>query len=98
MAKKTLTKEKPKLPDIELIGAYRIGMTGDEIKEYLKQVFNIVTKKNRKECPAKILKQFNEIAGVNTMGVSPTGEGLMYRFDVERFTMKLFFNQPTVFD
>ena len=94
---KTIDKIK-ELPDLEQFGQYRIGLTSDEIIEYLRRCYNIVALKKRKICPQKIVKQFNEIAGVNTGAVGPNGESLMYRSDVGRFTNKLLFNKETYFD
>jgi len=94
---KTLER-KVELPDLETFGAYRLGLTNNEIKEYLTLCYNIVTKKKRKECPEKVIKQFNDIAGSNTVAVGPNGESLLYRTDVERFSRKLFLGEETYFD
>jgi hypothetical protein len=98
MKKNVVIDKKDNLPDLEQFGKYREGLTSEEIVEYLRQVYNIVAKKKRKICPPKIVKQFNEIAGVNTCAVGPGGESLMYRHDIQRFAGKLFFNQETYFD
>lgn len=78
-------------PDLATYGVYRIGLTSSEIEDYLKvrgNTLNII----------KLRKKFNDVAGCNTMGIAPTGESLMYRWDVERFAEKLFNNKPTYFD
>lgn len=77
--------------NLESYGVYRIGLLSDEIDDYLRARGNTLNIK-------KLRKQFDEIAGCNTMGISPDGKGLMYRWDVERFADKLFFNKQTYWD
>ena len=77
--------------DIIKVGKYKIGLTSEEIDQFLK----IVSKKKHIK---RLRKKFNGIAGVNTMGVSPHGEPLMYRYDVLRFTLKLLYGFTTYFD
>ena len=77
--------------DLNEYGDYRIGLTTKEIKEYLKARGNTKRLGN-------LYKNFGSIAGVNTMGISPTGEILMYRWDVKRFADVLFLNKPTYWD
>ena len=77
--------------DLRYYGDYRIGLTGKEIKEYLKNRANTTKLGN-------LYRRFVKIAGVNTMGIAPNGESLMYRHDVERFADVLFLNKPTYFD
>lgn len=78
-------------PDLDCYGIYRMGLTGNEIYYYLQARANKVKIK-------KLVDKFYDIAGCNTMSMSPTGEGLMYRHDVERFAEKLFNNTETYFD
>jgi len=77
--------------DLHEYGDYRIGLTTKEIKEYLKARGDVTKIGN-------LYKEFCKISGINTMGISPTGETLMYRWDVERFADTLFWNKGTYFD
>lgn len=86
------------IPDLRTFGKYKQGLTSAEITEYICHVYNSVTHKDVKTCPKKIIAKFYDIAGVNTVAVSPDGETLMYRWDVERFVGKLFFNTDVYFD
>lgn len=86
------------LPDLEDFGEYRLGLTSKEVEDYLRNSYNKVAGKKRKDCPAKIIKQFYEIAGTNTGALGPSGEHLMYRHDVDRFAKQLFFGTPTYLD
>lgn len=78
-------------PDLEYYGAYRMGLTGDEIKDYLRVRANTFA-------ISKIYKKFVNIAGCNTMSITPDGKGLMFRHDVERYADKLFLNKETYWD
>ena len=98
MKRNRVIETKPDIPDVDKFGKYRAGLTGDEVIEYLRQVYNIVALKKRKICPGKIVKQFYEIAGPNTMAIGPNNEPLMFRHDVMRFIGKLFFNEETYWD
>lgn len=75
---------------IENYGLYRMGLTDEEIRIYL----NARNTKGIK----RVYDKFNKIAGVNTMSVTPDGQPLMYRHDVERFANKLFNGTETYFD
>lgn len=89
--RKILSKLKNNEIDIYDFGAYRYGLTTEEIDEYLRQR----TGKKR----VKLLhKKFSKIAGVNTMAVGPQGQSLMYRHDVKRFADALLLNIPTYWD
>jgi hypothetical protein len=77
--------------DIEQFGEYREGLTGAEIKEYLH-------KRAPRRKIAKLIKQFSNIAGINTGAVTSTGQSLMYRHDVLRFADKVLLNKDTYFD
>jgi len=84
--------------DINEFGKYRLGLTRNEIKEYLEQrrIPCSKTCKNR-----QLYKEFCKIAGSNTCAVIREGKkdiSLMYRHDVERYADKLFFNKETYFD
>ncbi len=86
---------KPDKLDIESFGDYRIGLTLDEIKEYLA----IRCQEHNLDIDAKkMYKRFSEIAGSNTMAVTRDGKVLMYRWDVKRFADKMFLNKETYFD
>ena len=98
MKRNKVLETKPNIPDVEDFGKYRAGLTGEEIAEYLRQAYNVIALKKRKVCPGKILRQFNDIAGANTMVEGPDGKPLMYRHDIKRFVGKLFFNAETYFD
>lgn len=69
--------------DLENYGEYRMGLTGQEIETYIKA-------RAKKLEVKKLVNKFYDIAGVNTMAVSPNGESLMYRHDVKRFSDVLF--------
>ena len=77
--------------NLERHGDYKIGLTDEEIKEYLKY-------RNKGKINKTIMKKFNKIAGVNTVGVGPEGQHLMYRHDVKRFADSLFNGTPTYWD
>ena len=98
MKGKKLLEKRAELPDLETFGNYRAGLTNKETEEYLRISYNIVAHKKRKMCPPKILRQFIDIAGVNTGAISEDGKNLMYREDVGRFTKKLFFGTETYWD
>ena len=72
-------------------GDYRQGLTGDEIKDYLRVRANTLNVE-------RIYKKFSDIAGCNTGCATPDGKFLMYRWDVERFANKLFNNEETHWD
>jgi hypothetical protein len=85
--------------NIETIGKYDEGLTEEEIKEYLITLYEkIYKRKCQKSKIRALLKRFNKIAGINTMTLSPDGEPLMFRWDVERFAGVLFFNKETYWD
>ena len=83
-------------PELRSYGTYRLGLTREEIKDYLRARAN----KIRVE---KLYKEFCKIAGVNTMGVYTCPDcgmhkSLMYRHDVKRFADVLFKGIPTYWD
>ena len=83
-------------PVIKYFGEYRGGLTGEEIKHYLKVRAN-TTKLG------KLYEKFCKTAGVNTMTSTTCHEcgkstTLMYRCDVERFTDVMLLGIPTYFD
>lgn len=82
--------------DLQSYGTYRHGLTSDEIDDYLKARSGQVRIK-------KLVKKFNEIAGVNTMAgyqcpCCNYSTCLMYRWDVKRFADVLFDGTPTYWD
>lgn len=77
--------------DIQYFGDYRIGLTAKEIEKYLGIRANTMSTK-------KLYRDFCKISGVNTCGVGPQGQGLMYRYDVQRFSDKLLLGTPTHWD
>jgi len=83
-------------PDLTYFGQYSMGLTGEEIKDYLRVLTN-------KENVEKVYLKFCDVAGVNTMGIytcEKCGESfpLMYRHDVRRFAEALLNGTPTYFD
>jgi hypothetical protein len=82
---------KDNKPDIYYYGEYRLGLTSDEIKDYLRVRANNMN-------VSKISKTFNKIAGCNTGTMTSTGKSLMYRHDVERFADVIFERKLTYFD
>lgn len=87
---------------IEDYGKYKRGMTGGEIKQYLKERAQELGLKGYKTI--SLWSKFCKIAGPgNTMAIETTDcckkeIGLMYRSDVERFADVMFLNKPTYFD
>ena len=82
--------------DLQYYGQYRIGLTGKEIKEYLK-------KRTGRTLLGDLYIRFCKISGVNTVEMGHCeycGEvfSLMFRNDVERFADVLFLGIPTYFD
>lgn len=99
----TLSKRahvKDTMIDIESFGAYRRGLTDEEIKEYLKITAEGIPpyKPLTKEEVTKLWRKFCKAAGANTCTSAPDGTSLMYRHDVERFVGVVLFNRPTYFD
>lgn len=81
-------------PDIYTFGALKDGLTGAEVKDYLR------IRTNRMNI-TKILRKYNTVSGANTCAVilvngRPTT--LYYRCDVDRFTEQAIENTPTYFD
>lgn len=70
-------------PNIWNYGVYRLGLTREEIKNYIRARAN-------KMDVDDLLEKFNEIAGCNTMAGTPDGKCLMYRHDVIRYADVLF--------
>jgi len=89
---------KVKSIDLEHFGDYRMGLTSEEIQEYLVNQLSLTRKRQVNTCPKWLINKFNDIAGCNTGAVSPNGKFLMYRHDVKRFSEALFKNKPTYFD
>lgn len=74
--------------DLESYGQFRIGLTSNEIKNYLRARSNTLNVE-------RLVKKFNKIAGCNTQGIfqcelCDCSQGLMYRWDVLRFADVLF--------
>ena len=84
---------------LQQYGTYRIGLTAEEIKTYLKLRAGTTRL-------GDLYKRFCKIAGVNTVGVEWTrdrkGElhsiSLMYRWDVNKFADNLFLGVPFIWD
>lgn len=82
--------------DIYNFGDFRMGLTEQELTQYLKA-------RNTGSGIRNVTRKFSELAGCNTMGVhqcSYCGKqfGLMYRSDVKRFADLLFDRKPTHWD
>jgi hypothetical protein len=91
----TLPKEEIEL---EYYGVYRIGLTSKEIEIYLKTRALLPKYRSKFKHKTNLLNKFHKMAGVNTVGMSPSNEMLMYRHDVKRFADALFDNKKTYFD
>jgi hypothetical protein len=87
--------------DIVKFGKYKEGLTSDEIKEYL-MLKNQETPLVQDVTQAELLfERFNDIAGCNTGAIKKVkGKAvfLTYRWDVERYSDKLFYNSPIIWD
>ena len=86
--------------DINNYGKYRLGLTRDEIIDYLhmRELQRGRYKSLLKlEKINKLKTKFDDIAGANTCAVVDNVI-LMYRWDVERFTDALFNKTSTYFD
>jgi len=87
--------------DIDNYGAYRLGLTKEEIVDYLhmrelqKGRYKGLLKLEKIN---KLVERFNDIAGCNTCAVGPQGQILHYRWDVLRFSNQLFDGTETHFD
>jgi hypothetical protein len=94
------------MTNVEDFGIYKMGMTREEIRDYLITRYNEKTVKNQKSKyinPARLMIKFAIIAGANTQAaVQCPGckkmVSLMYRYDVERFSDQLFDGTKTYFD
>jgi hypothetical protein len=79
--------------ELEHYGDYRLGLTSDEINDYLRirscKVGNALK---------ALRKLFNKVAGCNTCAITHSGKVLMYRDDVLRFTNAVLRGTPTFFD
>ena len=70
-------------PELSSFGEYRLGLTSEEINDYLSARGNTLSIKN-------LRKKFSDIAGCNTCAMNSKGECLMYRHDIQRFVDVLF--------
>lgn len=77
--------------NLETFGKYDAGLTTAEIQLYLKLRTGVKDIK-------QLYNRFCKIAGANTGMISPAGEFLMYRHDVQRYADKLLFGKETYFD
>ena len=77
--------------DLQDLGHYKAGLTNEEIEDYIKE-------RNKGKMTKTIMKKFQKIAGINTVGVGPEGQSLMYRWDVKRFADQMFDGKPTYWD
>ena len=86
--------------NIEYYGEYRIGLTMKEITKYITAMKNLIQNEAKfsKVKVKDLVNKFHKIAGVNTGGINSNGEGLMYRWDVQRYVNQLFYGTPTYFD
>ena len=108
--KKSLKVQMERIIDLEDYGIYRSGLTDVEIKEYLKNRYNVGAEqmcvRKRRVCTKAMYKRFCNIAGVNTMTAvsvyNTKGRSefvsLMYREDVRRFADLMFDGISTYFD
>lgn len=81
-------------PDIYSYGAFKDGVTSEEITHYLMVFLNKVNVTSDQ-------KRFNKIAGCNTCPLAIVNEQnvfLMYRHDVERFARKMILGTKTYWD
>jgi len=74
--------------DLQSYGTFRMGLTTEEIKDYLRARGDTLNVK-------RLYAKFCDIAGCNTMGgficeKCGDSKGLMYRYDVLRFADVLF--------
>ena len=88
--------------DIYKFGKFKLGLTAEEIRVYLRERLNELNQFNvYKKCPADVIRRFNKVAGINTMSckmIKGKLVPLMYRHDVERFANCIFCKTPTYFD
>jgi hypothetical protein len=89
-------------PITELGGNFTLGMTSDEVDDYLRRR-NAKRLRLKEPAVRDVIKKFNKIAGVNTCGAVQCPKckewiSLMYRHDVQRFADKLFDGTETYFD
>jgi len=77
--------------NLERYGDYRMGLTEEEVREYIRE-------RNGGKLSKGIMSKFNKICGINTVGVGPEGQTLMYRHDVKRFADQLFDGVSTYWD
>lgn len=82
---------KEKQINIDDFGDYRLGLTSEEINEYLR------CRTGRSKIK-RLRKQFNKVAGINTVALGPAKQILMYRWDVKRFTDVILLHKPTYWD
>lgn len=91
-------KGKYKDLNIEWYGNYRLGLTGKEIKQYLKVKCELPQYKKKFKYSSKLYNEFVKIMGINTVAVGPEGQNLTYRHDIERFAGVLFDRKKTYLD
>ena len=92
--------EQELISDIDRYGIYLQGLSTQEIKYYLK----IRARNTRfsKQSVNKLYTAFCVVAGVNTAAIVTLEDGseisLMYRWDVERYVLKLLEGTETYWD
>lgn len=91
-------KEKIEPITIENFGVYRMGLTADEVEEYVLNYAQITGGKWTKMKKRKLMDKYWEIFGVNTCAVGPDNQSLFYRWDIKRFAQEMFNNIPTCWD
>jgi hypothetical protein len=84
------------IPDIRNYGKYRLGLTSDEVKDYI-LVRAIQKGYKLKASNKKLFDKYYKIAGVNTCAVVDDIV-LAYRHDVLRFAEVMFNNVETYWD
>jgi len=77
--------------NINNFGEYRLGLTWEEVKEYIK----VRTGKKRTK---RIEKKFNDFFYGSTCAVTSTDQILLYRHDVKRFLDLILEGEPTYWD
>ena len=91
--RKVLFKGVNSIDEIEEFGHYRLGLTNDEITDYLR-----IRSKKKDLALTKLHDKFANVAGCNTCAIGPEGQMLMYRWDVLRFANEVLEGKGTYFD
>lgn len=70
-------------PILEHYGEYRVGITDEELEDYLRA-------RSGKVNIEKLIKKYWDVAGCNTCGLTSDSRVLHYRHDVQRYSDVLF--------